>query len=132
VVDPNPVPEPARTSPVRTCIGCRQKATATELIRIVVSDPGPPVTVVPDVRRSAPGRGAHLHPTLQCLELAVRRKAFGRALRVTAAVDHSQVAAHVVSTREHLQSNTALPPPGGDERRRSGAHAHEPSMKSSK
>jgi predicted RNA-binding protein YlxR (DUF448 family) len=97
VVDPNPAPQPARTQPVRTCVGCRQKAAVTELIRIVVSDPGPPVTVVPDLRRSAPGRGAHLHPTTRCLELAVRRKAFGRALRVGAAVEHSQVAAHVAA-----------------------------------
>ena len=37
--------------------------------------------VVPDPQGTAPGRGAHLHPTTACYELAVRRKAFGRALR---------------------------------------------------
>ena len=42
---------------------------------------GHPV-VVPDPLGSAPGRGAHLHPTTACYELAVRKKAFGRALRV--------------------------------------------------
>ena len=42
---------------------------------------GHPV-VVPDPQGTAPGRGAHLHPTTACYELAVRRKAFGRALRV--------------------------------------------------
>ena len=77
--------------------GCRQKAAVTDLIRIVASDVGPPVTVVPDLRRSAAGRGAHLHPTSDCLELAVRRKAFGRALRISAPVEHSQVAAHVAA-----------------------------------
>ena len=41
---------------------------------------GQPV-VVPDPQGTAPGRGAHLHPTTACYELAVRRKAFGRALR---------------------------------------------------
>jgi predicted RNA-binding protein YlxR (DUF448 family) len=40
--------------------------------------------VVPDPLGTAPGRGAHLHPTTACYELAVRRKAFGRALRVSA------------------------------------------------
>ena len=40
--------------------------------------------VVPDPLGIAPGRGAHLHPTTECYELAVRRKAFGRALRVQA------------------------------------------------
>ena len=29
---------------------------------------------------TAPGRGAHVHPTRECYELAVRRKAFTRAL----------------------------------------------------
>ena len=43
---------------------------------------GQPV-VVPDPQGTAPGRGAHLHPTTACYELAVRRKAFGRALRTS-------------------------------------------------
>jgi uncharacterized protein len=37
--------------------------------------------VVPDPAATAPGRGAHLHPTPECYELAVRRRAFARALR---------------------------------------------------
>ncbi len=37
--------------------------------------------VVPDPDGTAPGRGAHLHPTAECYDLAVRRKAFARALR---------------------------------------------------
>jgi uncharacterized protein len=41
---------------------------------------GQPV-VVPDPQGTAPGRGAHLHPTTECYELAVRRRAFARALR---------------------------------------------------
>jgi predicted RNA-binding protein YlxR (DUF448 family) len=45
---------------------------------------GRPV-VVPDPQGTAPGRGAHLHPTTACYELAVRRKAFGRSLRVSPA-----------------------------------------------
>jgi len=39
--------------------------------------------VRPDPDGTAPGRGAHLHPTTGCYDLAVRRKAFSRALRVT-------------------------------------------------
>jgi uncharacterized protein len=37
--------------------------------------------VVPDPDGTSPGRGAHLHPTAECYDLAVRRKAFARALR---------------------------------------------------
>ncbi len=39
--------------------------------------------VRPDPDGSAPGRGAHLHPTTECYDLAVRRRAFARALRFT-------------------------------------------------
>lgn len=40
--------------------------------------------VVPDPRGIAPGRGAHLHPTAECLALAERRRVFTRALRAPA------------------------------------------------
>ena len=36
----------------------------------------------PDPDGTAPGRGAHLHPKTECYDLAVRRRAFTRALRV--------------------------------------------------
>jgi predicted RNA-binding protein YlxR (DUF448 family) len=67
---------------------------------------GHPV-VVPDPQGTAPGRGAHLHPTTECYELAVRKKAFGRALRITgggagARADSEAVAAWL-STREAEQ-----------------------------
>ncbi|TIC80890.1 YlxR family protein [Nocardioides sp. GY 10127] len=73
---------PSTDGPVRTCIGCRARAPRRDLLRTVVGkdDAGMPA-VVPDPRGSAAGRGAHLHPTTACYELAVRRKAFPRALR---------------------------------------------------
>jgi predicted RNA-binding protein YlxR (DUF448 family) len=40
------------------------------------------VTVVPDPRRRLPGRGAWIHPDRGCLQLAERRRAIGRALRL--------------------------------------------------
>lgn len=46
----------------------------------------------PDPGRTLPGRGAHLHPDPECLEKAVRRHAFARALRVQGPVDTSAVA----------------------------------------
>ncbi|WP_308249589.1 YlxR family protein [Nocardioides jiangsuensis] len=66
---------------MRTCVGCRTRAPKQELLRVVAggSDDGP--AVVPDPRGTAPGRGAHLHPTLECFDLATRRRAFVRALR---------------------------------------------------
>ena len=68
--------------PVRTCVGCRAKAAASELLRVVAgSDAEGRPALVPDPAHRAPGRGAHLHPTSECWELAVRRRAFPRALR---------------------------------------------------
>ncbi|GAB3783113.1 YlxR family protein [Nocardioides ungokensis] len=78
-----PCPDPDLASvPVRTCIGCRRRTTKRELLRVTVgSDANGHPAVVPDPAGSAPGRGAHLHPTTGCYDLAVRRKAFTRALR---------------------------------------------------
>ncbi|TIC88933.1 YlxR family protein [Nocardioides sp. GY 10113] len=70
--------------PVRTCVGCRKRATRSELLRVTAgSDTDGPMVVRPDLDGTALGRGAHLHPTTACYELAVRRKAFARALRMT-------------------------------------------------
>ncbi len=43
--------------------------------------------LVVDERAVLPGRGAWVHPTAQCLDAALRRKAFVRALRVSGALD---------------------------------------------
>jgi predicted RNA-binding protein YlxR (DUF448 family) len=46
---------------------------------------------VPDHRGTLPGRGAYVHPALACLDLAVRRRAFGRALKSPVAPDTAEV-----------------------------------------
>ncbi|WP_322751565.1 MULTISPECIES: YlxR family protein [unclassified Frankia] len=81
-----------RAEPVRTCVGCRTRAVRTDLVRMVAV--GGELT--PDVRRRMPGRGAHLHPDLVCLDLAERRKAFPRALRVPGPLGLGRVRAHLV------------------------------------
>ena len=63
--------------PVRTCVGCRQRAAKRELLRVTLVAG----EVVPDVRGTASGRGAHLHPTPTCFALAERKRAFARALK---------------------------------------------------
>ena len=77
---------------MRTCIGCRQRAAATELLRIAAA---PGAQIVPDPRRCIPGRGAWLHPDQRCVELAERRRAFARALRVPGPVDPTPVGEYV-------------------------------------
>ncbi|MGW3036922.1 YlxR family protein [Streptomyces sp. NPDC001178] len=73
----------ARACPERTCVGCRQRAAKKDLLRIVAVEGA----CVPDHRGTLPGRGAYVHPALVCLDLAVRRRAFTRALRAPGAPD---------------------------------------------
>ncbi|MEO7449046.1 MAG: YlxR family protein [Humibacillus sp.] len=65
-----------------------------------------PVVLWPDPRHRLPGRGAWVHPALDCLESAVRRKAFGRALRLRAAVDVGAVERHLAGGDTASRSRT--------------------------
>ncbi|MER5219171.1 MULTISPECIES: YlxR family protein [Streptomyces aurantiacus group] len=73
----------ARACPERTCVGCRERAAKDDLLRIVAIEGA----CVPDHRGTLPGRGAYVHPALVCLDLAVRRRAFPRALRAPGPLD---------------------------------------------
>ena len=78
----------------RTCVGCRRRDVRSALLRVVAerNDTGEHIaSVVVDVRLQLPGRCAWVHPTPECLELAVRHKAFGRALRVKTVLDVSSL-----------------------------------------
>jgi predicted RNA-binding protein YlxR (DUF448 family) len=68
-------------------------------------DGGP--VVVPDPERRRPGRGAWLHPDVSCLDLAVRRKAFARALRSSTGPDTALLAGWVAAHAqdEPIRSN---------------------------
>jgi predicted RNA-binding protein YlxR (DUF448 family) len=65
-----------RKSPVRSCISCRKKDHPSALIRVVLVDG----KVIPDIKTSAPGRGAWLHK--KCAEVAIARNAFRFALKI--------------------------------------------------
>ena len=84
--------------PVRMCIGCRQRAAKDELLRVVAGSDADGLPVVrPDPDGTAPGRGAHLHPTTECYDLAVRRRAFTRALRGRVGLSGEPVRAYLDS-----------------------------------
>ena len=74
------VPVASGNQPERTCIGCRKKGKRNELLRLVAEGSGSNAVLVDERRRMA-GRGAWLHPSESCLALALKRRAFGRALR---------------------------------------------------
>ena len=71
----------------RTCIGCRERASKTDLLRVVLSESA----VVPDFHQRHHGRGAYLHRERACLDSAQQRQAFGRALRSSRSVSFVQV-----------------------------------------
>ncbi|MGW3658439.1 YlxR family protein [Streptomyces sp. NPDC005151] len=81
----------ARACPERTCVGCRERAAKSELLRIVVDEDA----CVPDPRGTLPGRGAYVHPVTVCLDLAVRRRAFPRAFKAKGSFDSTAVQRYV-------------------------------------
>jgi hypothetical protein len=85
--------------PVRTCVGCRKRELAVELLRVVAVDGNGELAVTVDPARKLPGRGAWLHPEPACLDAAIRRRAFARALRITGSPDITAVIEHVSAVR---------------------------------
>ncbi|MET9363999.1 YlxR family protein [Streptomyces sp. NPDC006632] len=81
----------ARACPERTCVGCRERAAKSDLLRIVVIEGA----CAPDPRGTLPGRGAYVHPASVCLDQAVRRRAFSRAFRAKEALDTADVRNYV-------------------------------------
>ncbi|MFQ6328236.1 YlxR family protein [Nocardia sp. CWNU-33] len=94
-------------APVRTCIGCRKRELTVDLLRIVArecetgTNGSHAFAVVPDPQRRLPGRGAWLHPVSVCLTAAERRRAFGRALRVSGHLDISALEKYLENRHEH-------------------------------
>ncbi len=87
-----------RHVPERTCVGCRGKAPRHRLVRVVVStDNG--LTV--DSTATAPGRGAWIHPDENCLNQAIKKRAFARALRIDGPCDGETIRAQVVCLARH-------------------------------
>jgi hypothetical protein len=100
---------------MRTCIGCRAVTTPAEMVRIARD--GPTLGLGPHL----PGRGAWLCagktpgvPSEDCLELAVRRQAFGRAFRVAVAAEAVAALRVTVQERARIESGAAV---GGARRR---------------
>lgn len=71
---------PDRRTPERSCAACRTKRRKSELMRFARISSG---SVVFDPSGSAPGRGAWVCTTEECLERALAKGGLARTLRTT-------------------------------------------------
>src|SRR5712664_1250132 len=84
----------------RLCIATRQVRPLGELIRFVV---GPDGSIVPDLKRRLPGRGAWVTARRAVVEEAVRRKVFARSFKRDV-----KAAPELGALVDHLLENAAL------------------------
>ncbi len=91
-----------RHVPIRTCIATRNRLPQAQLLRVVAVPNASQVEADPD--RIKPGRGCWLTPTLDAFELAEKRKAFSRALRVSTSVDTGPVRQYLTALTLDLDS----------------------------
>jgi predicted RNA-binding protein YlxR (DUF448 family) len=82
-------------SPVRTCVGCRDRGPSKALMRCVADGK------VVRFGRNDPGRGAWIHPQESCLAAADRRHAWSRALKVPGPLDTAGLLADLLVQMSH-------------------------------
>jgi len=68
-------------APIRTCIGCRRREPATDMVRLFVMNGQVELT-----GRSRSGRGASVHPRPACLETGLRPEVLSRAFKQKVAI----------------------------------------------
>lgn len=84
----------------RTCIATRKSGPTDGLIRFVT---GPDGAIVPDLKRNLPGRGCWVTAERGCIDLAVRRNLFRRAMK-----SDVHVAADLATIVDALLTKAAL------------------------
>jgi len=75
----------------RTCVGCGKHAEPSALVRLVL---GPGDAVAVDAAGGAFGRGAHVHPSMECVSRACRgglSKAFRREVKADASALRNEI-----------------------------------------
>jgi predicted RNA-binding protein YlxR (DUF448 family) len=87
--------------PVRTCVGCRQRTSQTELLRVVCVD----FRIEPDAKGVLLGRGAWVHPSSNCTKTAIERRAFARAFRVSVQLETAGLITFIEQAETMLATN---------------------------
>lgn len=66
--------------PMRQCVGCREMKPKKELVRVVKSPEG---VISMDLKGKAPGRGAYVCRSRDCLRKAIKTGALNRTFETT-------------------------------------------------
>jgi predicted RNA-binding protein YlxR (DUF448 family) len=83
------------SAPIRTCIGCRRKDAAGEMVRLGVADGR---VLVAGGSRS--GRGASIHARPACLETGLRPDVLARAFKQRVTIhDAAQLLNQITTSR---------------------------------
>ena len=85
-----------KPAPTRTCVGCQKRGPASDLVRLVLDPTADPPSVVVDVAGSAFGRGAHVHPSPDCLVRATKG-GLARTFKTKVVADPDEIAAQLVA-----------------------------------
>lgn len=86
---------------VRTCVGCKTLGTRKSLIRVILVN----TELTIDEDKKLPGRGAWLHASKKCFDLAVNRKAFSRALKQSVEVNEKVLALAIEQAEAMMAKN---------------------------
>ena len=85
--------------PERTCVACRAKRAQSELLRVASHNGAAPIA-----DDKAVGRGAYLCYAARCAQIAWKKRAFERALKLKAPLDaafkttvETLISAHIIS-----------------------------------
>ena len=68
-----------KKSPERRCVGCGEKRSKKELIRVLRTPEG---SIVLDRTGKMSGRGAYICPSVNCFKKAVKQRRFENSLQV--------------------------------------------------
>lgn len=96
--------------PIRTCAGCGERRPATDLVRFVAEPSAHGNKLTLDLKHRLPGRGVWLHTSNQCAQMAIRRNAFNRVLRVSGKLE--TIDALQLLDSLNIRTSTKLPDMG--------------------
>ncbi len=93
----------SRRDPTRTCAGCGRREAPDSLVRVVVHDG----ELAVDLAGGNFGRGAHVHPSPDCLAKA-SRGGFARAFKARVRADAAELAAQIAAAEDRRLSGLLL------------------------